>query len=145
MATIPSNTNPGLTIKSMASSEPPSQGASVTLPPPSDQREVLQALLAFSTLHEQIRRKRKTDHPARYAHAQALGAYTAADRSYTYGQAGDLPVVGDWDSSGTPNKIGVYRAGLWILDYDGDGVLTTPALNEMSIGFGFSGYSPLVF
>jgi N-acetylmuramoyl-L-alanine amidase/putative methionine-R-sulfoxide reductase with GAF domain len=66
MATIPSNTNPGLTIKPMESPEPPSQGASVAAPPPADQREVLQALLAFSTLHEQIRRKR-TEEAKRYA------------------------------------------------------------------------------
>ncbi|HEX4278874.1 MAG TPA: SBBP repeat-containing protein [Bryobacteraceae bacterium] len=72
-------------------------------------------------------------------------AYTSQDRSYTYGQAGDVPVVGDWDSSGVPNKIGVYRAGVWVLDYDGDGVWTTPGLTEMTIGFGFAGYSPLVF
>jgi hypothetical protein len=67
------------------------------------------------------------------------------NRSYTYGQAGDLPVVGDWDSSGNPPKIGIYRSGIWILDYDGDNVLTTPGLNEMLVGFGFAGYTPLVF
>jgi hypothetical protein len=67
------------------------------------------------------------------------------NRSYVYGQAGDLPVVGDWDSSGNPPKIGIYRAGLWILDYDGDNVLTVPSLNEMVVGFGFAGYTPLVF
>jgi hypothetical protein len=71
--------------------------------------------------------------------------YNGSDRAYTYGQAGDVPVVGDWDSSGIPNKIGVYRAGVWVLDYDGDGVWTTPGLTEMTIGFGFTGYSPLVF
>jgi hypothetical protein len=68
-----------------------------------------------------------------------------ATQSWTYGQAGDFPVVGDWDSSGNSPKIGVYRSGLWILDYDGDHVLTTPAVNEMSLGFGFAGYTPLVF
>ncbi len=67
------------------------------------------------------------------------------NRSYVYGQAGDLPVVGDWDSSGNPPKIGIYRSGIWILDYDGDNVLTVPALNEMLVGFGFAGYTPLIF
>jgi hypothetical protein len=67
------------------------------------------------------------------------------NRTYVYGQAGDLPVVGDWDSSGNPPKIGIYRAGIWILDYDGDNVLTIPGLNEMLVGFGFAGYTPLVF
>jgi Beta-propeller repeat len=67
------------------------------------------------------------------------------NRSYVYGQAGDIPVVGDWDSSGNPPKIGIYRAGLWVLDYDGDNVWTVPGLNEMVVGFGFAGYTPLVF
>jgi N-acetylmuramoyl-L-alanine amidase/putative methionine-R-sulfoxide reductase with GAF domain len=48
MATHPSNTDPTLTIRSMAAPDAVS----------SDQREALQALLAFSTLHEQIRRRR---------------------------------------------------------------------------------------
>lgn len=66
-------------------------------------------------------------------------------QSYTYGQAGDIPVVGDWDSSGNPPKIGIYRSGLWVLDYDGDHVWTIPGRNEMSLTFGFSGYTPLIF
>lgn len=65
--------------------------------------------------------------------------------SYTYGQAGDLPVVGDWDSSGRPSKIGIYRQGLWVLDYDGDNAWTIPYVNEMVLGFGTTGYTPLVF
>jgi hypothetical protein len=65
--------------------------------------------------------------------------------SYNYGQAGDIPVIGDWDSSGHPSKIGIYRSGLWVLDYDGDNVWTTPYLNEMVLGFGSAGYTPLVF
>lgn len=71
--------------------------------------------------------------------------FTSQDRNCTYGQAGDIPVVGDWDSSGTPNKIGVYRNGIWLLDYDGDGVFGTPGLTELTLGFGFAGYNPLVF
>src|SRR5246127_884642 len=66
MATHPSNANPGLTIKSMESSAPAPQGVIATAPPSADEREVLQALLAFSTLHEQIRRKR-TEDAKRYA------------------------------------------------------------------------------
>jgi hypothetical protein len=69
----------------------------------------------------------------------------AANGSYVYGQAGDLPVVGDWDSSGNPPKIGIYRSGLWVLDYDGDNARTVPGLNEIVLTFGFAGYSPLVF
>ena len=66
-------------------------------------------------------------------------------QTYIYGQAGDIPVVGDWDSSGNPPKIGIYRSGLWVLDYDGDHVWTTPGLTEMSLAFGFAGYTPLIF
>lgn len=69
----------------------------------------------------------------------------ASNRTYTYGQAGDLPVVGDWDSSGHPSKIGIYRSGLWVLDYDGDNAWTVPYVNEMVLGYGFGGYTPLVF
>jgi hypothetical protein len=77
-----------------------------------------------------------------YAGARAMNG---TNRNYTYGQSGDLPVVGDWDSSGHPSKIGIYRGGLWVLDYDGDNVLTTPYLNEMAFGFGAAGYTPLIF
>src|SRR5215468_3584257 len=54
MATNPSNTDPALAIPAMAASD-----AAIGAPP--DQREALQALLAFSTLHDQIRRKRAED------------------------------------------------------------------------------------
>ncbi len=51
--------------------------------------------------------------------------FTAADRVYNLGvgtQAGDVPVVGDWNGSGT-TKVGLFRQGfLWILDTNGDGV-----------------------
>ena len=57
----------------------------------------------------------------------------------------DRPVVGDWDSSGTPNKIGVYRNGLWILDYDGDNAMTVLILNELVVALGSAGAQPLVF
>ena len=38
------------------------------------------------------------------------------------GQAGDLPVVGDWNGDGV-DDLGVYRAGTFYLDSDGDGTL----------------------
>jgi FtsP/CotA-like multicopper oxidase with cupredoxin domain len=34
---------------------------------------------------------------------------------------GDIPVVGDWNGSGI-DKVGVYRAGVWLLDKNGNGV-----------------------
>jgi hypothetical protein len=37
-----------------------------------------------------------------------------ADREFFYGQAGDRPVVGDWDGNGT-DTIGIYRNGTFFL------------------------------
>lgn len=34
--------------------------------------------------------------------------------------AGEVPVVGDWNGSGT-TKVGVYYKGFWLLDYNGNG------------------------
>lgn len=73
------------------------------------------------------------------------GVFSGSDPTYIYGQAGDLPVIGDWDSSGRPNKIGVYRGGIWILNYDGTNTWTVPVLNEMVLGFGSYGFLPLIF
>ena len=61
MATNPSNTDSTLTIGSMVAPD----GASIGAPP--DQREALQALLAFSTLHDQIRRRRADDSSSQLA------------------------------------------------------------------------------
>src|ERR1700748_539898 len=66
MATNPSNTDPTLTIPSIGTPDTASLGA------PPDQREALQALLAFSTLHDQIRRRRA-------AEPRAAGARHADD------------------------------------------------------------------
>jgi hypothetical protein len=41
------------------------------------------------------------------------------DWSLGYGIAGDTPLVGDWDGSGTP-KIGVSRGGNWMLNITGN-------------------------
>jgi len=47
---------------------------------------------------------------------------SGVDRYYagSFGQAGDLPVAGDWSRDGKA-KIGVFRAGAWYLDYNGNG------------------------
>lgn len=80
MATNPSNANPVLTIKSMAMSDSALQGAGASVAQSSDRREALQALLAFSTLHEQIRRRR-AEEARRYA--EGLGA---ADNGWEFEQ-----------------------------------------------------------
>jgi hypothetical protein len=41
------------------------------------------------------------------------------DTIFTYGQAGDIPIVGDWDNTGKL-RIGVFRNGQWWLDLNGD-------------------------
>ena len=38
----------------------------------------------------------------------------------TYGEAGDLPVVANWNGSGPADQLGVYRRGTWIVDSNGD-------------------------
>jgi hypothetical protein len=43
-----------------------------------------------------------------------------ADGCYAFGQAGDLPVAGDWNGTGFA-KIGVFRHGQWYLDANGNG------------------------
>jgi hypothetical protein len=36
------------------------------------------------------------------------------------GAAGDIPVVGDWNGDGL-EKIGIFRSGMWYLDFNGNG------------------------
>jgi len=74
MATNPSNTDPTLTIDSMVAPD----AASISAQP--DQRDALQALLAFSTLHDQIRRRRADD-----SRSHSAGA-TLADQGWQYEQ-----------------------------------------------------------
>jgi hypothetical protein len=41
------------------------------------------------------------------------------DAMNTFGEAGDLPVVGDWDGAGKL-RIGVFRGGQWLMDINGN-------------------------
>ena len=43
--------------------------------------------------------------------------------SYFGGLPGDIPVLGDWNGDGR-RKLGVYRHGLWLVDWDGDSQFT---------------------
>lgn len=43
--------------------------------------------------------------------------------AYYGGLPGDIPVLGDWTGDGH-RKLGIYRHGLWLLDWDGDGKFT---------------------
>src|SRR5438309_11467790 len=72
MATKPSNANPVLTMKAMDTSDTALQSADVSVAQSTDRREALQALLAFSTLHDQIRRRR-AEEARRYAKGLGTG------------------------------------------------------------------------
>jgi hypothetical protein len=65
--------------------------------------------------------------------------------AYSFGQAGDKPVVGDWDGSGPQNKIGVFRSGLWLLDYSGVNYVVSGGQNELIFALGGAGYTPFIF
>jgi hypothetical protein len=64
------------------------------------------------------------------------------DRLTTFGQTGWIPVVGDWNGSGT-TSIGAFQNGVWRLDWNGNGVWDGPAIDK-EITFGATGDSPIV-
>ncbi len=81
-------------------------------------------------------------------HGCGAPADPTKDLCYTFGQTGDLPVVGDWNGDGKP-KIGVFRSGSWLLDYVGDGVwhgCGAPAdpTKDLCFTFGTAGDIPVV-
>jgi hypothetical protein len=61
------------------------------------------------------------------------------------GLPGDIPVVGDWNGSGT-SKIGVYRpaTGTWLLDWNGNGTFDGPLLDRVYQFGGLPGDVPVV-
>lgn len=62
------------------------------------------------------------------------------DHVFRYGVNQDLPVAGDWNGDGI-RSIGVFRAGTWFLDMDGDGRHTN---RDAVIEFGTDGDLPVV-
>ncbi len=58
----------------------------------------------------------------------------------SYGQAGDIPIAGDWTGSGV-KRLGVFRNGLWILDTNGNGVLDA---GDKVVSFGQAGDVPVL-
>jgi hypothetical protein len=70
-------------------------------------------------------------------------ANCSIDACFTYGQAGDIAVVGRWNSS-TPDlkhQVGVFRNGLWILDTNDNRTLDDA---DVRINFGGAGDQPVV-
>ena len=53
----------------------------------------------------------------------ADGRWTKDDKKHQFGEAGDEPVVGDWNGDGI-DDLGVIRGDVWIIDSDGDRKLT---------------------
>jgi hypothetical protein len=63
----------------------------------------------------------------------------------SFGNAGDLPVIGDWDGNGDSN-IGLWRpsTGEWFLDYNGNGAWDGCSVDVCVAGFGLAGDIPVV-
>jgi YVTN family beta-propeller protein len=66
------------------------------------------------------------------------------DRCLQIGVSGDVPLVGDWNHTGT-SKVGVFRpsAGTFYLDYNGNGVWDGCG-SDRCLSIGLSGDIPLV-
>ncbi len=61
-----------------------------------------------------------------------------ADFSYRYGDAGDIPLMGDWDGNGTETP-GVVRNGTWYLSNN-----NTTGVADISLSYGNPGDIPVV-
>jgi hypothetical protein len=73
-----------------------------------------------------------------YLDINADGAYTPgvdARFDWTAGTKGWRPVIGDWNGDGR-DKIGTFWNNMWMLDYNGDGLLRTPADRIFHLGTG---------
>jgi hypothetical protein len=66
------------------------------------------------------------------------------DRCIAFGAAGDIPVVGDWNGSGT-SKVGAFRpsAGTFYLDYNGNGGWEG-CTTDKCVVFGAAGDAPVI-
>ncbi len=62
------------------------------------------------------------------------------DHVFHFGDAENQPVAGDWNGDGIPT-MGLFRDGMWVLDVDGDGVLTE---DDERFHFGREGDLPVV-
>ena len=63
-----------------------------------------------------------------------------SDRYIPYGATGRTQLVGDWNGDGT-SEIGIYKDGLWYIDYGGSGVIDA---NTRYFSFGGAGWTPIV-
>jgi hypothetical protein len=74
------------------------------------------------------------------------GVIDAGDAFFNLGvgmDPSDIPVVGDWNGTGT-SKVGIFRAGfLWLLDYNGDQTYSGPPTDRAYFFGGVSGDLPV--
>lgn len=73
-------------------------------------------------------------------HTAGFNGPVPTSTASTYGQAGDIPVAGDWTGSGV-KRAGVFRGGVWILDTNGDGILNA---GDKVVSFGQAGDIPIL-
>ena len=65
------------------------------------------------------------------------------DIAYSFGDQGWTPLVGNWDGYGNGTALGVYNAGNWYIDYNGDGQFI-PSTGDRYIPYGTPGWTQLV-
>jgi hypothetical protein len=66
----------------------------------------------------------------------------AITSTLVFGQAGDLPVVGDWNGDGV-DTVGVFRNGLWLLSNSPNINGSTPQVDVAQFNFGSPGDRPI--
>jgi hypothetical protein len=64
----------------------------------------------------------------------------AVDHVFRFGEHPDTPLAGDWNGDGL-DSVGIFRAGRWTLDADGDGRLND---RDAKANFGDAGDIPIV-
>ncbi len=68
---------------------------------------------------------------------------TASWLDSVFGAANDVPIMGDWSGTGT-SKMGVFRNGVWMLDYNGNGVWDGTSGGDRQFTYGQAGDIPVV-
>ena len=69
---------------------------------------------------------------------------TVFNPSYIFrGEAGWTPIVGDWNGGGT-TKIGVFKNGVWYLDYNGNAIWDAGSDTVLTFGLTTPDFVPVV-